>query len=522
MEILYSGKKLSGQKIILTQDALEFLKQLHLEFEEERQYLLSIRSIPGENKTKFNFNPETDFIRNSNWEVSKYPDDLQNRTVEITGPVDRKMIINGLNSGANVYMADFEDSCSPTWQNIIEGQVNLYDAVHGTISFVNPKNNKLYKLNQNIATLMVRPRGLHLNEKHIEIDGTPVSASFFDFALFLFHNAKLLINKGSGPYFYLPKLEDYKEAKLWNSIFVKAQKMLGIPQGTIKATVLIETLPAAFQMDEILFMLKDHSVGLNCGRWDYIFSYIKNMHAILDEPLPDRSQITMSAHFMKSYSQLLVQTCHKRGTFAMGGMAAQIPIKNNELANEKALDKVRLDKIREVKAGHDGTWVAHPGLIKLAKDCFKEFMPGDNQILNTNISQINITADDLLKRPEGTITEAGVILNIDVGVRYIVAWLRGNGCVPIYNLMEDAATAEISITQLWHWYHSKAMMENGRRVDSNLYEYCKQKAVHRIKEDIFEEDFLKHNYNKAIKIIDQIVKTEELRGFITLELYKQF
>ena len=512
----------SAQQKILTVEALSFIRDLHLLFEEERQRLLSLRAVPGTNQTKFNFKNETAIIRNTKWKVSKCPDDLQNRTVEITGPVDRKMIINGLNSGANVYMADFEDSTSPTWANIIDGQVNLYDAVRSDISYFNPSNNKSYALNDQTATLMVRPRGFHLNEKHLKFDKIQVSASLFDFGLYMFHNASQLINNGSGPYFYLPKLEDHEEAELWNLIFVKTQEILGIPQGTIKATVLIETLPAAFQMEEILFALKEHSAGLNCGRWDYIFSYIKNMHASLDAPLPDRSQITMSSHFMKSYCELLVDTCHKRGAFAMGGMAAQIPIKNDDMANEKALEKVRQDKIREVKAGHDGTWVAHPGLINLARESFEKHMIGDNQIDRRPKNQITINADDLLKRPEGTITEKGIILNIDVGVRYIAAWLSGNGCVPIYNLMEDAATAEISRTQLWHWYHSETVLEDGRAFNNEQYEHCKQKALEHIKEDISEEIFFKYNYSKAFQIMDKMVKSESLRDFITLELYEQF
>ncbi|PCI94364.1 MAG: malate synthase A [Flavobacteriales bacterium] len=510
-----------NQQELLSGEALRFLKEIHQEFNEERKQLLLNRADPGKLNMHLKFKDETSKIREADWQVGKCLDDLQDRTVEITGPVDRKMVINGLNSGANVYMADFEDSCSPTWENIIEGQINLYDAVRGNIDYVHPKTGKLYQLNEQIATLMVRPRGLHLEEKNVQIEGENVSASFFDFALFFFHNANYLVNNGRAPYFYLPKLEDHKEAALWNSVFVKAQDILGIPQGTIKATVLLETLPAAFQMDEILYELKEHSAGLNCGRWDYIFSYIKNMHAILASPLPDRSKITMESHFMKSYCQLLVQTCHKRGAFAMGGMAAQIPIKKDLEANEKAMQKVKDDKYREVLAGHDGTWVAHPGLVKLAHDCFKEHMSGNNQINKVINGELNITTQDLLLPPEGSVTEEGIILNIDVGIRYIVAWLLGNGCVPIYNLMEDAATAEISRTQLWHWYHRRTILEDGRVFNHELFDLLELKAIKRIQEDISEEVYLKYGYDKAARIMKTFIKNKELDNFLTNELYKQ-
>jgi malate synthase len=416
-------------------------------------------------------------------------------------------------------MADFEDSCSPTWDNIIEGHLNLYDAVRGTISFLNPVTSKLYQLNESTATLMVRPRGLHLNEKNILIAGQEISAALFDFGLFMFHNAHYLISKGSGPYFYLPKLEDHEEAVMWNNVFLKAQKLLDIPKGTIKATVLLETLPAAFQMNEILFALREHSAGLNCGRWDYIFSYIKNMHASLDEPLPDRSQITMEDHFMKSYCELLVQTCHKRGAFAMGGMAAQIPIKNDPKANERAINKVKQDKIREVLAGHDGTWVAHPGLIQIARECFKAHMKTPNQIDFDEHPYKRITKEDLLRPPEGSITEEGVILNIDVGVRYIVAWLKGNGCVPIYNLMEDMATAEISRTQLWHWFHKIALLEDGRTLDYQVYKECAKKAKALILHDVTEKIFEADHYEVAFTIMEDLVTKSELTNFLPKDLY---
>ena len=454
---------------ILTPEANSFLTKLAREFEPRRQELLKRRRLrqqqidagqmPG-------FLPETAPIRAAEWKVAPIAHDLLDRRVEITGPVDRKMIINALNSGANVFMADFEDSNSPTWQNNLEGQFNLRDAVEGTIGYVSPEG-KRYELNPRVATLMVRPRGWHLVERHFLVDGEPISGSLFDFGLFFFHNAKNLIRKGTGPYFYLPKMESHLEARLWNDVFCFAQDELGISRGTIRATVLIETILAAFEMDEILYELREHSAGLNCGRWDYIFSFIKKFRNRPDFVLPDRSIVTMDKHFLKSYVDLLIQTCHRRGIHAMGGMAAQIPIKNDPVANEKALDKVRQDKLREVRAGHDGTWVAHPGLVPVAKEVFDAHMKEPNQIARLR-DDVRVTAEDLLSVTEGQITEEGLRWNIDVGLQYLESWLRGSGCVPIYNLMEDAATAEICRAQVWQWVRHSARLSDGRSVTQEM------------------------------------------------------
>ena len=450
---------------ILTPEASNFLTKLSREFEARRQELLARRKVrQGQIDAGQlpDFLPETAHIREGEWRVASIPHDLLDRRVEITGPVDRKMIINALNSGASVFMADFEDSNSPTWQNNLEGQFNLRDAVEGTISYVSPEG-KRYELNPRVATLMVRPRGWHLVERHFTVDGEAISGSLFDFGLYFFHNAKQLIRKGTGPYFYLPKMESHLEARLWNDVFNFAQDELGIARGTIRATVLIETILAAFEMDEILYELRDHSAGLNCGRWDYIFSFIKKFRNRPDFVLPDRSGVTMEKHFLKSYVDLLIQTCHRRGIHAMGGMAAQIPIKNDPEANEKALDKVRQDKLREVRAGHDGTWVAHPGLVAIAKEVFDMHMNEANQI-GCPREQVRVMAEDLLAVTEGQVTEEGLRWNIDVGLRYLESWLRGSGCVPIYNLMEDAATAEICRAQVWQWLRHAARMSDGRRV----------------------------------------------------------
>jgi malate synthase len=400
------------------------------------------------------------------WTVAPIPKDLLDRRVEITGPVDRKMVINALNSGANVYMADFEDSNSPTWQNNVDGQVNVRDAVNRTIEYTSPEG-KAYRLNEKVATLLVRPRGWHLNEKHALLGGVPISGSLFDFGLFFFHNAARLLESGSGPYFYLPKMESHLEARLWNDVFNYAQDALRIPRGSIRATVLIETILASFEMDEILYELRDHSAGLNCGRWDYIFSFIKKFRNFPEFVLPNRALITMERHFLKSYVDLLIQTCHRRGIHAMGGMAAQVPIKNDPAANEQALDKVRQDKLREVRAGHDGTWVAHPALVPIAKEIFDAHMKEPNQI-SLKRNDVQVTSKDLLTVPDGEITEAGLRWNIDVGVQYLDAWLRGVGCVPIYNLMEDAATAEICRAQVWQWVKHGAKLSDGSTVTAEL------------------------------------------------------
>src|SRR5208283_3681940 len=450
---------------VLTPEARAFLVRLAERFESRRQELLARRKTVQQeiNQGKFpHFLPETAAIRQGDWKVAPIPKDLRDRRVEITGPVDRKMIINALNSGANVFMADFEDSNSPTWSNNIEGQQNLRDAIRGTIRYESPEGKK-YELDAKLATLVVRPRGWHLNEKHFLVEGKPISGSLFDFGLFFFHNAAALLSKGTGPYFYLPKLENHLEARLWNDVFCFSQDELGIARGSIRATVLIETILAAFEMDEILYELREHSSGLNCGRWDYIFSYIKKFQAHPEFVLPDRSLVTMETHFLSSYVELLVETCHRRGIHAMGGMAAQIPIRNDAAANEQALEKVRRDKLREVQAGHDGTWVAHPGLVPVAKEIFDKYMPEPNQISKPRVHR-TVEARDLLEVPKGDITEAGLRWNIDVGLQYLHSWLEGSGCVPIYNLMEDAATAEICRAQVWQWVKHSAHFNDGKPV----------------------------------------------------------
>ncbi len=496
---------------MLTPEAQAFLTKLARTFESRRQHLLARRRVRQQEIDAGHlpdFLPETTSIRQQEWTVAPIPHDLLDRRVEITGPVDRKMIINALNSGANVFMADFEDSNSPTWHNNLEGQANLRDTVAGTISYSSPEG-KQYRLNSQVATLMVRPRGWHLNEKHFEVDGKPISASLFDFGLYFFHNAKRLIANGTGPYFYLPKMESHLEARLWNDVFCLAQDELGIPRGTIRATVLIETILAAFEMDEILYELRDHSSGLNCGRWDYIFSFIKKFRNRPDFVLPDRSILTMDKHFLKSYVELLIQTCHRRGIHAMGGMAAQIPIKNDSSANERALDKVRQDKLREVHAGHDGTWVAHPGLVPIAKEIFDAHMKEANQIQRRR-EQVHITPADLLTVTKGDITEDGLRWNIDVGLQYLEAWLRGSGCVPIYNLMEDAATAEICRAQVWQWLRHRATLNNGRQVTPELV-----RSVIAEKRDHLPGARM----TEAAQIYEQMMTDPDFAEFLTLVAY---
>src|SRR5436190_9480643 len=440
---------------ILTPEAMNFVATLSRAFESRRSELLAKRSerqAAIDAGQLHDFLPETQHIRDAEWTIAPLPADLQDRRVEITGPVDRKMVINALNCGAKVFMGDFEDAHSPTWEATIQGQINVRDAVKRTISFTSPEG-KAYRLNDQIATLLVRPRGWHLNEKHVYVDGQPVSGGIFDLGLYFFHNVQQLLANGTGPYFYLPKLESHLEARLWNDIFVLAQNELSIPQGTIKATVLIETILATFEMDEILYELRDHSAGLNCGRWDYIFSAIKKFRNHPEFIYPDRAQVTMTTHFMRSYSLLAIKTCHRRNVHAIGGMAAQIPIKNNPQANEEAMAKVRADKHREATDGHDGTWVAHPGLVAVAMEEFDKVMKGPNQI-DRKREDVHVTAADLLQVPDGTITEAGLRNNISVSLQYLESWLRGSGCVPINNLMEDAATTEIARAQIWQWIHN--------------------------------------------------------------------
>jgi len=459
-------------------------------------------------------------VREREWQVAQLPEDLLDRRVEITGPVDRKMIINALNSGANCFMADFEDSTAPTWANMLEGQMNLADAIRRQIDFVDEARGKEYKLNETTATLLVRPRGWHLLEKHLLVDGKPVPAGIFDFGLYFYHNASTLLQNGTGPYFYLPKMQSYLEARLWNDVFLASQKVLGIPKGTIKATVLIETLPAAFQMDEILFELRDHSSGLNCGRWDYIFSFIKVIRNDANSILPDRAEIGMTQTNMKSYTQLCIKTCHRRGVHAMGGMAAQIPIKNDPVANEAALNKVRVDKKREVTDGHDGTWVAHPALVPLAKEIFDNHMKGKNQIERQRDDVVANEAD-LLTIPTGSRTERGLRENINVGVLYTEAWLRGKGCVPLYNLMEDAATAEISRTQLWQWIRHEASLEDGRVVNVAFFEEVLAEEMKKIEEAVGADAFATGKFKEARDLFESLSTSKTFEEFLTLPAYEQ-
>ena len=497
---------------ILTPDALGFVALLARTFEARRQDLLRRRA---DRQRDFDagafptFLESTAHVRDADWRVAPIPHDLRDRRVEITGPVDRKMVINALNSGAQAFMADFEDSHSPTWHGTIEGQINLRDAVAGTIEFKTAE--KHYTLNPTVATLMVRPRGWHLVERHVLVDAEPVSGSLLDFGLFFFHNARALIAKGSGPYFYLPKLESHLEARLWNDVFVAAQAALGIPGGTIRATVLIETIPAAFEMDEILYELRDHSAGLNCGRWDYIFSFIKKFRSRPEFVLPDRARVTMDRHFLKSYVDLLIRTCHRRGIHAMGGMAAQIPIKGDAATNAKALDKVLQDKIREVRAGHDGTWVAHPGLVAVASGAFASLAASHQ--LSVMREDAHVTPRDLLTVPDGEITEAGLRTNVDIGIQYLESWLRGVGCVPIYNLMEDAATAEISRSQVWQWVRHGARLSDGRTVTRSLVESI-------IAEERETKNLKGGKFDLAAELFAQQMTGAQFPEFLTLLAYE--
>ena len=506
---------------ILSPEAQAFLVELHRKFDARRMALLERRQVRQQEIDEGNlpdFLPDTREIRESAWTVAPIPADMQDRRTEITGPTDRKMVINALNSGAKMFMADFEDANSPTSGNVIEGQKNMRDAIRREISFTGPEG-KQYKLNEQTAVILVRPRGWHLVEKHFHVDGEPMSGSLFDFGLYFFHNAAELLKRGSGPYFYLPKMESHLEARLWNDVFVFAQDYCGVPQGSVRATVLIETILGSFEMHEILWELRDHSAGLNCGRWDYIFSFIKKLRNRPDFMLPDRAQVTMTVHFLASYVDLLIQTCHKRGIHAMGGMAAQIPIKNDPEANERALEKVRLDKLREVKAGHDGTWVAHPGLVAVAKQVFDEYMPRPNQI-DKKREDVHVTAKDLLAIPEGTITEAGLRLNVDVGIQYLEAWLRGNGAVPIYNLMEDAATAEISRAQVWQWAKHGAKLEDGRPVTAGLVKGIITDELAKMRARTGAERFDKGKFAVASEIFEKMMLSGDFSEFLTLPAYE--
>ncbi len=519
VEIL--GKITPQYAEILTPQALAFISRLHRQFEGRRQELLTKRAA---RQQAFDAGKLPDFlldtkkIRESEWTIAPQPADLLDRRVEITGPTDRKMVINALNCGASTFMADFEDANCPTWDNLIDGQRNLRDAIRRAITF--GQNGKQYRLNDKTAVLIVRPRGWHLLEKHVLIDGKPVAGAIFDFALYFFHNAKEALARGTGPYFYLPKMESHLEARLWNDIFTLAQDELGVKRGSIKATALIETVLAAFEMDEILHELREHSAGLNIGRWDYIFSCIKKFRSNPNFCLAERSQVTMTAPFMRAYALTLVKTCHRRNAPAMGGMAAQIPIKNDPVANAAALEKVRQDKIREATDGCDGTWVAHPGLVPIAKEVFDKYMPGPNQYSKQR-PDVNYTAQDLLDfQPETPITETGLRNNISVGIQYLGAWLAGNSCVPVFNLMEDAATAEISRSQIWQWMRSpKGVLDDGRKVTVELFRKLLAEELPKVRAHLGEEAWQAGRYEEAAKLFDQIT-TGEYVEFLTLPAYE--
>jgi len=519
-----SGRVTPEYAEILTPEALAFAARLQRVFGARRAELLARRAA---RQADFDagklpdFLPETRAIRDAAWTCAPIPADIQDRRVEITGPVDRKMIINALNSGASVFMADFEDANTPKWDNNIQGHINLRDAIRRRIDYVSPEG-KSYALGEKLAVLFVRPRGWHLPEKHVRIDGSPISGGIFDFALYFFHNARELVGRGTGPYFYLPKLESHLEARLWNDIFVMAQETLGLPRGTIRATVLIETILAAFEMDEILWELREHSAGLNAGRWDYIFSCIKKFRSNHEFCLADRALVTMTTHFMKSYAELLIETCHRRNIHAMGGMAAQIPVKNDERANAEAFAKVKADKEREATYGHDGTWVAHPGLVLVAKEAFDRLMPAPNQIATKKREDVKVAAADLLKfEPEGPISESGLRLNISVAIQYIGAWLAGQGAVPIFNLMEDAATAEISRSQVWQWIRSpKGRLVDGRKVTKEMVATLIPEEMQKIR-TLLDPAYGEGRYEEAAVIFADLVANDTFVEFLTLPAYER-
>ncbi len=515
------GKVPADCNFLVSPEALAFIDALEEKFGARRLALLAARA---ERQAEFDagftpdFNPETKHIRESEWTVAPVPADLLDRRVEITGPAEPKMIINALNSGAKVFMADLEDSLAPTWARVIEGQKALYDAVRGTLSFTSPEGKK-YALNpQGLAVLIVRPRGWHLPEANVARGGQPISGALFDFGMYFFHNAAERIKRGTGPYFYIPKQENAAEAQLWADVFAFAEEYVGVPHGSIKATVLIEVITATFEMHEILHALKDYAVGLNCGRWDYIYSVIKKFRMRPDFVMPDRTQITMGTHFLKSYSELLIQTCHKRGAFAMGGMSAFIPVKNDAAANEKAFAAVKADKEREASNGHDGTWVAHPGLIPVAMEVFDRLMPKQNQRDNLR-TDVNVTATDLLTVPKGTITEAGVRNSISVAIQYAAQWLAGNGCVPLFNLMEDAATAEISRSQLWQWVHHECSLEDGTPITMELIMELADEEMSKICDEVGDEAFMNTPYVVAFEMVLRMISTDRYTEFLTLPFY---
>ena len=515
--VVVRGVLKPGYERVLTAEAIAFVADLERKFDPERRRLLARRANIQPRLDagwKPGFLPETKAVRDGDWRVAAIPRDLQDRRIEITGPTDRKMVINALNCGANVYMADFEDATTPGWDNLVEGQANLIDAVRQRITFDDPETGRHYALNDKTAVLFVRPRGWHLPEKHVLVDGEPMSGALLDFGLFFFHNAKELTARGTGSYFYLPKIESHLEARLWNEVFLDAQSTLGLPKGTIRATVLIETIMAAFEMDEILWELRDHSAGLNCGRWDYIYSFIKKFAEDPACVMPDRAQVTMTSHFLRSYSLLLIKTCHRREIHAMGGMAAQIPIRDDPAANEAAMEKIRADKLREAADGHDGTWVAHPGLVAIAKEVFDREMPQLNQIARKR-QDVHVTASDLLAVATGQITEAGLRQDLNVGIGYIEAWLRGTGCVPLYNLMEDAATAEISRAQIWQWIRHRARLEDGRTVDAALCSAMLDEELAKLR----DAAGARGRYDDAANLFRQLVEAPSFPEFLTLPAY---
>lgn len=522
--VVISGQVNEAELEILTPDAILFLVELARHFTTRRNELLYNRKIRQQRIDQGElpeFLSETRNIRESDWAIAPLPEDLLDRRVEITGPAsDRKMVVNALNSGAKMFMADFEDSNSPTWENCLQGQIHLRDAIRRQIDFVNEAG-KEYKLKEETAVLLVRPRGWHLDEKHFLVDGKPIPGGLFDFGLYFYHNAKELLARGTGPYFYLPKLESHLEARLWNDVFVFAQEYVEIAQGTIKATVLIETILAAFEMNEILYELREHSAGLNCGRWDYIFSYIKKLAKQPHVILPDRSLVTMTVPFMRAYTLLTVKTCHRRNAPAIGGMAAQIPVKGNQEANQEAMDKVKADKEREASDGHDGTWVAHPALVPVVMEVFDRIMPTPNQYTKQR-TDVEVSASDLLSVPEGVITEAGLRTNITVGVQYIEAWLRGSGAVALYNLMEDAATAEISRAQVWQWIrHPKGVLDDGRKVTAELFETVLKEELEKLKYEIGEERYLQRRFEEAAELFSTLTLADEFEEFLTIPGYEK-
>jgi malate synthase len=519
--VVISGAMRPGYAELLSEEAQTFLASLHRRFEPTRLALLAARE--GTQRWldaghKLDFAPETRAVRMGDWKIAGTPADLADRRVEITGPVDRKMVINALNSGAKCFMACFEDASTPSWDNMMDGQLNLRDAVRRTISLED--KGRTYRLHDRTAVLIARPRGLHLEEAHFRVDGTPMSASLFDFGLYFFHNACQLVEAGSGPYFYLPKLEHYLEARLWDNVFTVAESAMGLQLGTIKATVLIETLPGAFMADEILYELRDHIVALNCGRWDYIFSYIKVHRNDPTKVLPDRAAVNMTVPFMANYAAHVVRTCHRRGAHAMGGMSAFIPVKNDEAANEKAFAAVRADKEREARLGHDGTWVAHPGLVPVAMDVFNREMPGPNQL--GVIPPGEATAEQLTTPCEGPKTRAGLDMNVNVGIGYIASWLRGQGAAPLHNLMEDAATAEISRTQLWQWRKTETRLDSGELVDAALISDAVKAQLEVWRGEVGDNFFAAGKYREAAEIFETLVLADELAPFLTSPAYARY